>query len=72
VRAGLADQRHVAAELDKAAAGADTADASVALRMVLMCWRRSNAGQREIPPLPAAVDGISSVVTNRCFCRPSA
>ena len=28
--------RHVAAELDKAAAGADTADVSIALRMALM------------------------------------
>ncbi len=28
--------RHVAAELDKAAAGADTVDVSIALRMALM------------------------------------
>jgi 2-keto-3-deoxy-L-rhamnonate aldolase RhmA len=28
--------QHVAAELDKAAAGADTADVSIALRLVLM------------------------------------
>ncbi len=28
--------RHVAAELDKAAAGADTADVSIALRLALM------------------------------------
>jgi hypothetical protein len=38
--------RHVAAELEKAAAGADTADVSVALRMVLSlegveCWTKS-------------------------------
>jgi hypothetical protein len=46
--------RYVAAELNKATAGADTADVSIALSMALML-EKVECDQRDSSPLPAAV-----------------
>jgi hypothetical protein len=56
--------RHVAAELEQAAAGADPVDVAVALRLALMGERRvpSNVNPRRFPP-PWSIDEAN----NACF-----